>query len=202
MHWYHHFTVLLYCWHSYATRSSAGLYFAAMNYGVHALMYFYYFLSARGIKAGWAGLVTTLQISQMFIGVGVCTAVWYYQSVKGVACDVQPENQLAGILMYASYGVLFIVFALEKYIFGVSSLEKGKKAKAEESGEGVAAASGAGGSAASDAAGASSGKKVEVAAKPTTATGTATGAATGAAILGVNGGNGVRRRNANGKRDA
>lgn len=40
LHWYHHFTVLLYCWHSYMTRSSAGLYFIAMNYGVHAVMYF------------------------------------------------------------------------------------------------------------------------------------------------------------------
>jgi len=40
LHWYHHATVLLYCWHSYATRASPGLYFVAMNYGVHALMYF------------------------------------------------------------------------------------------------------------------------------------------------------------------
>ena len=27
LHWYHHVTVLLYCWHSYYTLSSAGLYF-------------------------------------------------------------------------------------------------------------------------------------------------------------------------------
>lgn len=40
LHWYHHATVLLYCWHSYGTGSSAGLYFIAMNYGVHSLMYF------------------------------------------------------------------------------------------------------------------------------------------------------------------
>ena len=32
-----HFTVLLYCWHSYMTRSSAGLYFVAMNYGASLL---------------------------------------------------------------------------------------------------------------------------------------------------------------------
>jgi elongation of very long chain fatty acids protein 6 len=40
LHWYHHVTVLLFCWHSYMTMSSAGLYFISMNYGVHALMYF------------------------------------------------------------------------------------------------------------------------------------------------------------------
>ena len=37
---YHHVTVLLFCWHSFMSTSSAGLYFVSMNYGVHALMYF------------------------------------------------------------------------------------------------------------------------------------------------------------------
>ena len=46
LHWYHHVTVLLYCWNSYVTESGAGIYFAAMNYAVHAVMYTYYFLQA------------------------------------------------------------------------------------------------------------------------------------------------------------
>ena len=40
LHWYHHATVLLYCWHAYSVRIGTGLWFAAMNYSVHALMYF------------------------------------------------------------------------------------------------------------------------------------------------------------------
>ena len=32
LHWYHHVTVLLYCWHSYATEAPQSLYFVAMNY--------------------------------------------------------------------------------------------------------------------------------------------------------------------------
>ena len=39
-----------------------------MNYGVHAVMYAYYALQEAGYKrqvAPWAGVVTTLQISQM-----------------------------------------------------------------------------------------------------------------------------------------
>eukprot|EP00948_MAST-09A_sp_MAST-9A-sp1_P000354 g354.t1 len=32
LHWYHHVTVLLFCWHSYATTSSSGIFFIAMNY--------------------------------------------------------------------------------------------------------------------------------------------------------------------------
>jgi len=44
LHWYHHITVLLFCWHSYAVTSSTGLYFVAMNFSVHAVMYGYYYL--------------------------------------------------------------------------------------------------------------------------------------------------------------
>lgn len=129
LHWYHHVTVLLFCWHSYATRSSAGLYFASMNYGVHALMYFYYFLSATGYKAPWAGLVTSLQISQMFVGMFVCGAVATFKYLHGRPCDMSDDNLLWGGIMYASYAALFIFFASEKYLTGKSSLEDGKKGK-------------------------------------------------------------------------
>lgn len=37
LHWYHHITVLLYCWHSYVTTSPPGIFFVVMNYGVHAM---------------------------------------------------------------------------------------------------------------------------------------------------------------------
>ncbi|KAL3902640.1 MAG: hypothetical protein SGPRY_011983, partial [Prymnesium sp.] len=39
LHWYHHVTVLLFCWHAYSVRIGSGLWFAAMNYSVHSLMY-------------------------------------------------------------------------------------------------------------------------------------------------------------------
>jgi hypothetical protein len=38
LHWYHHVTVLVYCWQSYTTQNSAGIYFIAMNYFVHAII--------------------------------------------------------------------------------------------------------------------------------------------------------------------
>lgn len=122
LHWYHHVTVLLFCWHSYATRSSTGLYFVAMNFGVHALMYFYYFLSSIGIKVKWDKIVTTLQISQMFVGMFICGAVYYFETMSGKFCDVRADNYLAGLVMYASYAALFIIFALERYFTGKSSL--------------------------------------------------------------------------------
>eukprot|EP00956_Cyclotella_meneghiniana_P004148 scaffold5102_cov76-Cyclotella_meneghiniana.AAC.2 len=80
LHWYHHITVLLYCWHSYVTTSPSGLFFVVMNYSVHAVMYGYYFLMAIKMKPKWFNpiIVTFLQLSQMFIGVGVTIVAFYY----------------------------------------------------------------------------------------------------------------------------
>merc|ERR1712072_138491 len=32
LHWYHHFTVMLYCWHALDTTAAPGIWFAAMNF--------------------------------------------------------------------------------------------------------------------------------------------------------------------------
>ena len=53
LHWYHHISVLAYCWHSYVTKAPAGIVFCVMNYAVHAIMYFYYFLMAVKRKPKW-----------------------------------------------------------------------------------------------------------------------------------------------------
>lgn len=131
-------------------RNAQGLYFVSMNYGVHAVMYAYYALQAvasldtvtensrktmKVILRKVAPLVTTLQISQMAVGIFICCAVYYFNTFRaaavaigsgnpiaryadgGPACDVTAENYLAGLLMYFSYFVLFMVFALERYIF-------------------------------------------------------------------------------------
>merc|ERR1719271_634156 len=76
LHWYHHVTVLLYCFHAYKTEAPQALYFVAMNYSVHAVMYGYYCLMALRIMPKWfsAGLITLAQISQMIIGVAVQVA--------------------------------------------------------------------------------------------------------------------------------
>jgi len=47
LHWYHHVTVLLFCWHSYAFESSTGLFFVAMNYSVHCVMVSQLFVVCR-----------------------------------------------------------------------------------------------------------------------------------------------------------
>mmetsp|Transcript_21759 Transcript_21759/g.39484 ORF Transcript_21759/g.39484 Transcript_21759/m.39484 type:complete len:87 (+) Transcript_21759:710-970(+) len=51
LHWYHHITVLLYCWHSYVTTSPPGIFFVVMNYSVHATMYGYYFFNGHEVAS-------------------------------------------------------------------------------------------------------------------------------------------------------
>jgi elongation of very long chain fatty acids protein 6 len=119
LHWYHHITVLLYCWHSYVTTSPSGIFFVVMNYMVHAVMYGYYFLMAIRKLPRWFNpiIVTAMQLSQMFIGVGVTIVAWYYYSnpVEGRGCHIRKENNVAAFVMYGSYFYLFAQFFVARY---------------------------------------------------------------------------------------
>mmetsp|Transcript_14786 Transcript_14786/g.17607 ORF Transcript_14786/g.17607 Transcript_14786/m.17607 type:complete len:301 (+) Transcript_14786:48-950(+) len=118
LHWYHHVTVLLYCWHSYSTEASQALYFVAMNYSVHAIMYGYYCLMALKMKPKWLPpvVITIAQISQMFVGVAVQLAASYKYFTEGASCGVNGANIFWGGMMYSSYFFLFSKFAVERYL--------------------------------------------------------------------------------------
>jgi len=109
--------------------AGSGLYFVAMNYTVHALMYGYYCLQALNVcpKSFPAYLITLSQIAQMFIGTGVCISCWYFL-LKGQDCSNEISNLYAGGAMYASYLYLFCQFAVKRYIFPSKS-KKGLEAK-------------------------------------------------------------------------
>lgn len=131
LHWYHHITVLLYCWHSYVTTSPSGLFFVVMNYSVHAVMYGYYFLMAVKMRPKWFNpiIVTFMQLSQMFIGVGVTIVAYYYYShpVEGKTCYVRTENNVAAFIMYGSYFYLFAQFFVARYYTVKMKGEKKRK---------------------------------------------------------------------------
>jgi len=116
LHWYHHITVLLYCWHSYATKCPTGPFFVVMNYSVHAFMYFYYFLTAVKLKPRWIHpmYITTLQLSQMLVGVAITIFSFYYYLTDD-KCGITYENNVAAFLMYGSYFVLFLQFFVGRY---------------------------------------------------------------------------------------
>lgn len=116
LHWYHHVTVLLFCWSAYSTQAGSGLYFVAMNYTVHALMYGYYCLQALNVcpKSFPTILITMSQIAQMFVGTGVCLSAWYFM-LAGKTCSNELSNLVAGALMYGSYLYLFTAFAFKRF---------------------------------------------------------------------------------------
>eukprot|EP00918_Siedleckia_nematoides_P088506 GHVU01194555.1.p1 GENE.GHVU01194555.1~~GHVU01194555.1.p1 ORF type:complete len:384 (-),score=58.48 GHVU01194555.1:431-1582(-) len=132
LHWYHHLTVLLYTWDAYAHEQPPGLYFIAMNYTVHAIMYFYYYLQATKRRPpSWAMIVTTLQITQMFIGIFITACGLYYafnfpfttfmmpEQVREplkMGCYISKGNLYVGCTMYGTYLYLFAEFFVKKYL--------------------------------------------------------------------------------------
>ena len=128
LHWYHHVTVLLFCWSAYSTLAGSGLYFVAMNYTVHALMYGYYCLQALNVcpKSFPTILITMSQIAQMFVGTGVCLSAWYFM-LTGKTCSNDLSNLVAGAVMYGSYLYLFTAFALKRFGGRGEGKAKGQK---------------------------------------------------------------------------
>jgi hypothetical protein len=132
LHWYHHCTVLMYCWHAYIWEMPTGIYFIVMNYAVHALMYFYYFLAAVvAHPPKWGFLVTMMQLAQMAGGIFVTTSharAMVYGKVPN--CDGHFPNLVAALGMYASYFLLFAQFACKRYCRrsnGVNGVKKPAK---------------------------------------------------------------------------
>jgi elongation of very long chain fatty acids protein 6 len=117
LHWYHHITVLLYCWHGNAEFSATGQVFGIMNFAVHSLMYSYYALKAMRIKVptAVAFFITMFQLSQMVVGIGI-TLVGYSVKAAGRECSISDLNVKVSFLMYFSYFVLFANFFYQTYI--------------------------------------------------------------------------------------
>merc|ERR1712217_387403 len=69
LQWYHHAATLLFCWLALATDFTPGIWFAVTNYGVHAIMYLYFFLMTfRGAQKALkriAPVITIIQTAQM-----------------------------------------------------------------------------------------------------------------------------------------
>jgi elongation of very long chain fatty acids protein 6 len=117
LHWYHHATVLIYCWFSGREFAASGRWFVVMNYTVHAFMYGYYAMRALRFQIPkFVNIaITTGQISQMIFGIYVNITV-YQAKKRGDPCSVSDENVIVSFLMYASYFALFFHFFYLAYI--------------------------------------------------------------------------------------
>jgi elongation of very long chain fatty acids protein 6 len=132
LHWYHHTTVMLYCWHAYVHTIGPGMWFATMNYVVHSIMYSYYFLMnlssiTRQLVKPIAPIITTLQLLQMIVGMAVTVGAAYWMSNHPNGCYNDPANSRMGLMMYTSYFVLFAALFKKLYLSG------GRKSRKDDS---------------------------------------------------------------------
>lgn len=116
LHYYHHISVMFFVWHGYSMMSPIGIYFIAINYSVHSVMYFYYFLTAIGYRPRWAYMVTALQLSQMAFGIAANAYVYFLQ-YQGTPCIVADATLTLGTFVYATYFLLFLKFFLDRFVF-------------------------------------------------------------------------------------
>merc|ERR1712190_487139 len=117
LQWWHHSTVLLYCWHSYSVRIATGAWFACMNYTVHSIMYGYFAVTATSYRkkvAPYAIYITLMQLVQMLVGMFVTIKAVMHQAA-GEECHVNKTNSVLGLAMYASYFVLFFKLFVDNY---------------------------------------------------------------------------------------
>merc|ERR1740138_810064 len=139
LHWFHHVTVLLYCWHAFISGTAPGLWFATVNYCVHSIMYFYYFMSISGgafrtYARPLAPFITTFQLLQMVVGMGVTASSAWQHSKDPSSCTVNPMNYRLGLAMYSSYFVLFASLYYNLYLAkdGKHRRKGGDKGKGKE----------------------------------------------------------------------
>lgn len=73
LHWYHHVTVLIYCWYFYEAYEISLRVFGIVNSFVHAVVYFYFVFKGLGVKMPrkLAMFLTSVQLSEMFFGIAV-----------------------------------------------------------------------------------------------------------------------------------
>lgn len=136
LHVYHHIITMWFCWQSFYTGTPTGFYFAVMNFYVHSIMYFYYFMSGTGMQPKlFRQSITTIQIVQMFIGTFI-TFTQFLRTLTTDECDSeQPGKNIVrtnedyglydiyskfniyfGAFMYASFLVLFVQFFIKSYV--------------------------------------------------------------------------------------
>jgi len=117
LHWYHHVTVLIYCWYSFSEYTAPARWFVVMNFIVHSIMYSYYALRAMRYRPpkAVAMLITSLQLLQMVVGCTVNFLAYRYKT-EGRECRVSDTNLKLSLLMYTSYFVLFARFFYNAYL--------------------------------------------------------------------------------------
>ena len=116
LHWYHHVTVLVYCWYTYPILHEIGNWFGGLNYLIHTIMYSYYAFRSMGLRLppSIAKLITVLQILQMFVGTFL--NIMSLRKSEMFDCEVQHRLAYFGLGIYTTYMILFLNYFFQRYV--------------------------------------------------------------------------------------